>query len=51
VDAADFVLSRFKSAERAAIDDALIEATQAVAVWVSQGVEAAMNRFNSGKSS
>jgi peptidyl-tRNA hydrolase, PTH1 family len=47
-DAADYVLSRFRSAERAAIDDALILATQAVAVWVSQGIDAAMNRFNGG---
>ncbi len=46
VDAADFVLTRFRSAERPVIDDALIAATQAVAVWASQGVEAAMNRFN-----
>jgi peptidyl-tRNA hydrolase, PTH1 family len=45
-DAADFVLSRFRSTERAAIDDALILASQAVAVWVTQGIDAAMNRFN-----
>ena len=45
-DAADFVLSRFRSAERATIDDALILASQAVAVWVTQGIDAAMNRFN-----
>ncbi len=46
IDAADFVLSRFRSAERPIMDDALIAATQAVAVWVSQGPDAAMNRFN-----
>ena len=46
IDAADFVLSRFRPAERPIIDDALIAATQAVAVWVSQGPDAAMNRFN-----
>ncbi len=46
VDAADFVLSRFRAAERPIIDDALILATQAVAVWLDQGIEAAMNRFN-----
>ncbi len=45
-DAADFVLSRFRSVERATIDDALILASQAVAVWVAQGPAAAMNRFN-----
>jgi PTH1 family peptidyl-tRNA hydrolase len=46
IDAADFVLSRFRAAERPIIDDALILATQAVAVWVTQGIAAAMNRFN-----
>lgn len=46
VDAADFVLSRFRPAERPLIDDALILATQAAAVWASQGVQTAMNRFN-----
>lgn len=46
IDAADFVLSRFKSSERSLIDDALIMASQAVAVWVAQGIDAAMNRFN-----
>ncbi len=46
IDAADFVLSRFRSAERPIIDDALILAAQAVAVWTTQGLAAAMNRFN-----
>jgi PTH1 family peptidyl-tRNA hydrolase len=46
VDAADYVLSRYKGSERKAIDDALILASQAVAVWVTQGIDAAMNRFN-----
>jgi PTH1 family peptidyl-tRNA hydrolase len=45
-DAAEFVLTRFRLSERAAIDDALILASQAVAVWVTQGIDAAMNRFN-----
>jgi PTH1 family peptidyl-tRNA hydrolase len=46
LDATDFVLTRFRPSERAAIDDALISASQAVAVWVGQGIDAAMNRFN-----
>lgn len=46
IDAADFVLSRFRPAERSTIDDALILATQAVAVWAAQGIQPAMNRFN-----
>jgi PTH1 family peptidyl-tRNA hydrolase len=46
LDAADYVLSRFRPGERSTIDDALILAIQAVAVWVTQGIDAAMNRFN-----
>jgi len=46
VDAVDYVLSRFRSAERPIISDTLILAAQAVAVWVTQGIEASMNRFN-----
>jgi PTH1 family peptidyl-tRNA hydrolase len=46
VDAADYVLSRFRGTERNAIEDALILASQAVAVWVTQGIDVAMNRFN-----
>jgi PTH1 family peptidyl-tRNA hydrolase len=46
IDATDFVLTRFRPAERPIIDDALITATQAVAVWTTQGIDAAMNRFN-----
>jgi PTH1 family peptidyl-tRNA hydrolase len=45
-DAADYVLSRFRSPERSLIDDTLILASQAVAVWVTQGIDQAMNRFN-----
>ncbi len=45
-DAVGYVLSRFRSSERPVIDDALILASQAVAVWVTQGLAAAMNRFN-----
>lgn len=50
IDAADYVLTRFRPTERPIIDDTLITATQAVAVWVGQGVEAAMNRFNAAGS-
>jgi peptidyl-tRNA hydrolase, PTH1 family len=45
-DASDFVLTRFRNSERPVIDDALILASQAVAVWVTQGLDTAMNRFN-----
>lgn len=46
IDASDFVLSRFRAAELPVMDDASILATQAVAVWVTQGLPATMNRFN-----
>jgi PTH1 family peptidyl-tRNA hydrolase len=46
LDAADYVLSRFRPGERSTMDDTLILATQAVAVWVADGIDAAMNRFN-----
>jgi peptidyl-tRNA hydrolase, PTH1 family len=46
VDATDFVLSRFSRSERPFIDDALILASQAVALWTAKGLAAAMNRFN-----
>ncbi len=50
IDAADFVLSRFRSTEKPMMDDALILATQAIAVWADQGIDAAMNRFNGSAS-
>ena len=48
-DAVDHVLGRFKPAERRVIEDAVGLAVQAVAVWINQGVEACMNRFNADK--
>jgi len=45
-DAADYVLSRFRPAEKALMEDALVLAAQAAAVWVVRGIEAAMNQFN-----
>lgn len=47
-EAVDFVLSKFKSAERAAAADAVAVAARAVVVWVTAGVEECMNRFNGG---
>src|SRR5579872_1486689 len=44
--AVDHVLGRFRPAERAVIDDAVSLAAQAVLVWVRQGVETCMNRYN-----
>jgi peptidyl-tRNA hydrolase, PTH1 family len=42
----DHVLGRFRPSERPLIEDALSLAVQAVAVWIGQGVEACMNRYN-----
>lgn len=47
-DAVDHVLSKFKPGERAAIQEAIAAAGQAALVWVRQGSEACMNRFNGG---
>lgn len=46
--AIDHVLGRFRSAEKAVIDDAIAKAAQAVAVWIKRGVEACMNEYNAG---
>lgn len=45
-DLSDHVLGRFRPSERPAIDDALSLAVQAAAMWVAQGVDATMNRYN-----
>ena len=42
----DWVLSRFSPAERKVMDEMLITALGAVEVWLTEGIEAAMNRFN-----
>lgn len=46
LDAADHVLSRFKPGERAAVQDAVAQAAQAVLLWVRQGIDVCMNRVN-----
>jgi PTH1 family peptidyl-tRNA hydrolase len=45
-EAVDFVLSTFKPGERAATEEAVALAAQAALVWVRQGIDACMNRFN-----
>jgi len=42
----DHVLGRFRPSERPVIDDAVMQAIQAVSTWIQQGVEVCMNRFN-----
>ena len=42
----DFVLSRFRKEEQAAVDEAVARATAAVACAIERGMDAAMNEFN-----
>jgi PTH1 family peptidyl-tRNA hydrolase len=44
----DHVLGRFRPSERPVIEDALSLAIQAVSVWIQQGIDVCMNRYNSG---
>ncbi len=45
-DLADHVLSRFGRDEREAVEDAIGRAADAVELFVAEGIEAAMNKFN-----
>ena len=45
-DLADHVLSRFDADEQPVIDDAIGKAADAAEMFVEEGIEAAMNRFN-----
>jgi len=45
-DGADFVLGRFTKAERPVVERAVQRAADAAEVWLAEGIEAAMNRFN-----
>jgi PTH1 family peptidyl-tRNA hydrolase len=42
----DYVLGRFSPAERKAMNEVLDRACQQVECWLSDGIQAAMNRFN-----
>lgn len=41
-----YVLSRFSKKERPAVNEAIASACDALAVFVTEGIDAAMNRFN-----
>ena len=41
-----YVLSRFSKKERPVVDEAIASACDALAVFVTEGIDAAMNRFN-----
>ena len=45
-DLADYVLGRFSSQERELVDEAICQAADGVEMILSQGIEAAMNRWN-----
>src|SRR5262249_5430280 len=45
-EAIDHVLGRFAAVERPVIEEAIASAAQVVLVWIAQGIEACMNRFN-----
>lgn len=45
-DPADYVLGRFGKAEREEIDIAIAHAADSLELWVSDGVTAAMNKYN-----
>lgn len=49
MNAADYVLSRFRSAESEAVESAIQRAADSLECWVSEGIDAAMNRFNSAE--
>ena len=42
----DWVLSRYSRADRKTMDDAIILALGAAEAWLTDGIEAAMNRYN-----
>lgn len=48
-EAVDFVLSRFKPGERAAVEDAVAKAAAGVLLWLRKGLEACMNTANAGE--
>ncbi len=45
-DLVDWVLSSMPEEDEDAVLELLTELTQAVEVWIAEGTEAAMNRFN-----
>ena len=50
VDFPDFVLSRFGEGEFRPVREMISHACDAVALWAKEGIEAAMNRYNSAPS-
>jgi len=46
MDQADYVLGRFLSAEKTAVDMAITRAADGVKIWMNNGIEAAANEYN-----
>jgi PTH1 family peptidyl-tRNA hydrolase len=46
MDAADFVLSKFKRGEQKPMDEAILRAAEGVELWIRSGIGPAMNRIN-----
>jgi PTH1 family peptidyl-tRNA hydrolase len=46
MDSADYVLSRFTAEERSTMDRAIVAAADSIEYWVTEGVDACMNKFN-----
>jgi PTH1 family peptidyl-tRNA hydrolase len=49
MDAADYVLSRFRKDELEVIDQAICKAADGIELWIRQGLDAAMNQTNTGE--
>jgi PTH1 family peptidyl-tRNA hydrolase len=47
-DPADFVLGRFRTEELPVINQSVQTAAEAAVVWVREGIQVCMNRFNAG---
>ncbi|NLZ80251.1 MAG: aminoacyl-tRNA hydrolase [Clostridiales bacterium] len=48
-DLADYVLGRFNDEERTKVDESIVDAAMAAELFINEGVESAMNRFNGKK--
>jgi peptidyl-tRNA hydrolase, PTH1 family len=46
MDAADFVLSKFRRNEIKRMDEAILQAAEGVEIWIQYGLDRAMNRVN-----
>jgi PTH1 family peptidyl-tRNA hydrolase len=46
IDAADFVLGRFRRNEMKAVESAVIDASEGTEIWMRSGLDKAMNRVN-----